>query len=427
MNYVIVLGAGKSGYAVCSVLAKHGTLPVLFDDKYITPLNQCKYIDKAEYIVVSPGIGDTHSVVKYAKAIGKEILGEIEFAYRFSIGNYKNIIGVTGTNGKTTVVSMLGHILSDVAIVAGNIGNAWSNEIEKKNDICVLELSSFQLATIKNFHSNIACVLNLAPDHIDYHGSLKNYYNAKMNLLKNLNENDCCILNSEDKNLLRMAETRANIIMFGFDNISDGCFVKDGTIYYRENGIDKFVVDILMVGNDLRHNIMNVMAVVCVLEKCEDNIYSKLYRLLSYEYYPFRMSNCGTVRGMCVYNDSKSTNVASTVIALKALAKYNKIALILGGRYKNEKFDKIFTFKNISKIYIFGESKDIIYQNAKKCGFNNVIKGSTLDELVKSIFSANEYDCVLFSPACASFDMYSGYEERGKHFNTLLKNVVNES
>lgn len=422
MKYVLIIGAGKSGKAVCDKVAELGLLPVLFDDEYISRDNQKLFVDNAEYIVVSPAVKEDNEVIVYAKSKNISVIGEIEFAYLNSLGSYSSIIGVTGTNGKTTVVSMLGQFLQSEAVVAGNIGNAWASCCSKRVNYCVLELSSFQLMSIDKFKPNIACILNFAPDHIDFHGTIENYYNAKLNLLRNLATSDYCVINQEDSLLCKMAEgTKAIKIYFGYDNKNNGCFIKDDAIYYRENQNIQFVMDLTVFNNPLRHNVLNVMSAICILSKSVQNIYSYLYRILSYIYKSYRMTYCGEVAGIKVFNDSKSTNVASVVSALRSLSTYKKIALILGGRYKNESFVDVLKFDNIANIYLFGESAEIIRNDVERA---STIKTQTflrLDEIIEDIFTKGNYDCVLFSPGCASFDMYSNYEERGKHFDLLIK------
>ncbi len=421
MKYVIVLGAGRSGKAVCLRLSSLGLMPVLFDDEYLSRDEQVKWVSEAEYLIVSPSIKEDNKIVLLAKKLGKKVIGEIEFAYQNTLGNYKNLIGITGTNGKTTVVSMLGHILQGKSLVAGNIGLPWSNFIEHKYNNCILELSSFQLMTIEKFKPNIACILNLAPDHIDFHGSFEKYCQSKLHILKNLTNSDFCVINKEDSVLVNDVDTQAKKVYFGFENDSEGCFIKDGAIYLRERNNIKFILDLSILKSTLRHNILNVMAVACMLSICEDNLYKDLYNILTFNYSPYRMTDCGSIRGVKVYNDSKSTNVASTIAGLNSLSDCKNIALIIGGRYKEESFKEIFKYKNIKTIYLFGESAEIIKNEALKYKLNNVKEFINLNLIVEDIFKTHKFDCILFSPACASFDMYNSYIERGQHFDKLIK------
>ena len=423
MKYVLIIGAGKSGKSVCNYISTLGLLPVLFDDEFITRENQIKWVVGCEYVVVSPSVAPSNEVVMLAKKLGKNIIGDIELTFIYRKLLYKQIVGVTGTNGKTTVVSMLGHILGEDCNMAGNIGIPWMSVSDKQKRVCVLELSSFQLMSIKTFKPDIACILNLAPDHIDYHGSESDYYNAKLSITKNLTSDDWCVLNFEDAVLCKLVNTTANKLYFGYDNTKDGCFIKSNSIYLREGKNEKFIIDLDIIGDTLHHNVLNIMAGVCILSKIEYNLYSHLHRIMEYKYEPYRMAFVGEVCGAKVYNDSKSTNVASALVGLKALSKFSNIALILGGRYKNESFNELFKFKNIKQVYIFGESKNIIYEDAKKLSFENVSLFNNLDEIVNDIFLTKKFDAVLFSPACASFDMYSSYKERGMHFDELIKKI----
>ena len=421
MKYVIVLGAGRSGKAVCLRLSSLGLMPVLFDDEYLPRDEQIKWVGGAEYLIISPSIKADNEVVVLAKKLGKKVIGEIEFAYQHTLGSFNTLIGVTGTNGKTTVVSMLGHILQGKSLVAGNIGFPWSSFIGQRCENCILELSSFQLSTIEKFKPNIACVLNLAPDHIDFHGSLEKYYESKLNIFNRLTSSDYCVINKEDNFLINSVNTRAQKVYFGFNNDKNGCFIEGGGIYLRQGDKVKFILDLSILKSTLRHNILNVMAVVCMLSICEVNLYKDLHNILTFNYSPYRMTDCGKIRGMKVYNDSKSTNVASTIAGLNSVCNCKNIALIIGGRYKEESFKEIFKYKNIKTIYLFGESAEIIKNEALKYRLSNVKQFINLNLIVEDIFKTHKFDCILFSPACASFDMYNSYIERGQHFDKLIK------
>ncbi len=427
MKYVLVLGAGKSGKSVCNILAEKGLLPVLFDDSFITRENQKMWVKESEFIVVSPAIMENNEVVTFAKSLGKNVIGEIEFAFQNIFYPYQNIVGVTGTNGKTTTVTMLGNFLGVEAVVAGNIGTAWSSVLNLKKPNGILELSSFQLMTIREFKPNIACILNLAPDHIDAHGSIENYYNAKLKITQNLGYNDFLVLNFEDKELLkRTKQCNARKFYFGFDNPYNGCFVESNAIYLRDGGNTFFVADIEFLKNKLYHNILNLMASITILYLMNKNIYSLFYKIQTYEYESYRMNDCGKVLGLSVYNDSKATNVSACVGGLRSLDSYKSIALILGGIYKQESFESIFAFNNVKTFYVFGQSKNVIGDEGKRLGKENIKLFNTLKEMVDDIFANREgFDCVYFSPACASFDMFSGYEARGKAFDELIDKYRN--
>lgn len=418
MKKILIVGMGASGKAVFGNAIGHGVLPIFYDDNFLGEVDLEKIIADINLIVVSPAISPTHIIFQLAKKFNIPIVGEIEYAYEMEL-NKRTIVGITGTNGKTTVSTMLHTILSKNFDLAGNIGLPASEILKSKRRGVILELSSFQLMTIQNFNPHIAVLLNLKPDHIDYHKNFKNYKKCKLNIVKNQTSKDFLILNADDRNLKNI-KTSAKVLTFSKKDKSADCYFDGKKIIIQEAGLPVFTIEKSIFGEILEHNIQNIMAVMLVI-KCLNLSYSfALNKLLTYNYQPFRMEFLGVVNFKTIYNDSKSTNVASTISALESLKTKKQICLILGGRYKNESFKTIFSkYKNIDLCLVFGESKFKIEAFAKELGFKNIKLLNTLEEVVEIALNSS-CKIILFSPACASFDMFSGFLERGEKFNSLV-------
>ncbi len=419
MKKILIVGMGASGKAVFSNAISHAVLPIFYDDKILGEVDLEKIIVDINLIVVSPAINPTHTIFQLAKKFDIPIIGEIEYAYLMGLSK-RTIIGITGTNGKTTVSTMCHEVLKENYDLAGNIGLPATKILKSKGKGVILELSSFQLATIQNFSPHIAVLLNLKPDHIDYHKTFKNYKKCKLNIVKNQTAKDFLIVNADDKNFKNI-KTPAKVLTFSKKNKSADCYFDGKKIIIQEAGVSVFTIEKPILGEILDHNIQNIMAVLLIM-KCLNISYSfALNKLLTYKYEPFRMEYVGNFNSKDVYNDSKSTNVASTISALESLKSKKSICLILGGRFKNESFKTIFSkFKNLTQVLVFGESKFQIEAFAKSVNFQNIKLLNTLEEVVKFALNSS-CSTILFSPACASFDMFSGFLERGKKFNQLIK------
>lgn len=425
MKIVLIVGMGASGKVVYKNAITNGMLPIFYDDKILGSVDLQKIICFIDFVVVSPAINNSHIIFSMAKKHKIPIFGEIEFAYLYGLRR-KNILGVTGTNGKTTVCTMLHTILKEKFDLAGNVGTPATDMISSKNSGIILELSSFQLMTIQNFHPHIAVLLNIKPDHIDFHKTFKNYKQSKLNIVKNMTAGDFVIINEDDRNLKKL-KTLARVLTFSKKNKFADCYFNGKKIFINENKTTIYTLDVSVFGKILEHNIENIMAVILAI-KCLNLSYSKaVSRLLSYSYQPFRMAYIGNICNKDIYNDSKSTNVASTISALNGLKKEKSICLILGGRYKKESFRDVFkNFKNLELVLVFGESRFEIEKYANEVGFKNIIILGSLKDVVDNAFASN-CKVILFSPACASFDMFSGFLERGEQFNKLVNEYKSKS
>ncbi|WPX09547.1 UDP-N-acetylmuramoyl-L-alanine--D-glutamate ligase [Anaerocellum danielii] len=447
---VLVVGLGRSGLASARFLKKHGAFIIGFDekpeDKFKNEDRNCaeehcdeiyyceipdEVIDKVQLVVVSPGVPLSKRPLVLAHKKGVEVIGEIELAYRFC--KSKNIVAITGTNGKTTTTTLVGEILKkqyEDVVVCGNIGLPFIDtvEISSENTIFVLEISSFQLETIKYFKPKVGCILNITPDHLNRHMTMENYIKAKMRIFENIDEMGYTVLNY-DNNLTRdlIGLAKGNVVVFSknkfqFENI---VFVENDVIYFTFEGKTQEVMkkdEIFIPG---QHNLENALAAIsCTLpfgvEK--DNIYQVLKTFRGVEH---RIEFVAEIKGVKFYNDSKGTNTDAAEKAISAFE--NPIILIAGGYDKGESFERFagLIAKKVKKVFLLGQTKQKIANELEKIGYRNFELVSNLKEAVeKSFESAQNGDVVLLSPACASWDMFENYEQRGRMFKEYVSELL---
>jgi len=433
---ILVLGLGKSGLEVINFLSNYNANIFLFDDNEDV-LNEIvfKYGYKKysigmqiDFAVISPGISKFHFMVKELNKLNIDIISELELAYNYSKGD---LIAVTGTNGKTTTVSLIGEILKSYTenyYVLGNIGLPYISKVDEICDdsITCLEVSSFQLEFIKNFRSNISIILNLQPDHLDRYYNELDYYSTKLCIYKNCGTQDYVILNFDDNNIINLTSNiKCRKLYISLYNEVYGIYYKDGEIYINLNSF-KYKISTEHIKLYGRHNLYNVMASVLstyLLGIPIDLIVDQIYK---FKGLPHRMQFIKEVSGVKFINDSKATNIASCLTAIKSMDNY--IHVLIGGSDKGEDFNSL--FNNINNkdnitFYFFGGNSESIYNIAKNYYTDNKIyKVDNLYEAVNlSYIYSNEGDTILLSPACASFDKYKNYEERGKHFIDIVRSL----
>ncbi len=405
----IIVGNGISGVGASVALKQKGLRYEFY--------NLDTVIKKGNRVVISPGIPFCHKAIVEAKRVNAEVISELQLGYELC--KDAKIVAVTGTNGKTTVTRLIEKMLnasSVKAVACGNVGYSFSQAVVKeKVDVFVVEASSFQLKTITTFKPHVAVITSLAPDHIDRHGSLSDYINAKLNVAKNMSDKDILTLSSDIKceylkNFHHLAKTE-----FAFINeITRGAYTIANKIYYYGDLIAN-VNDIKLEGS---FNLLNVLLAICVAKKfgVSNQAIKKVISADLNE--PYRFSLSYVKCGKCVYNNSKATNVASAVSASNEM--FDETVMLLGGSGKGESYEPIFSElnKNVTRIITFGEQGDAIYKVAKEYG-KNVERAVTLTEAILSAMSGKE-KCVLFAPACASFDEFSSYVERGEFFDKTV-------
>jgi len=423
-NKILIIGFGESGKWAYNLSIKNGYMPLIYDDKFMDIESILPVVKHLEFAVISPVINRNHPLVKVLDSNGVQIISEIEFAYYFRNLNSK-IIGVTGTNGKTTVVRQLESIFGNSCVVGGNIGVPYSKIVNSTKETVVLELSSFQLDRIINFKPDVSVITNLAPDHIDYHGSFDDYINAKLNILKNCNSKNKIIYFGEDELLCSKIKekTEGDFYYFAFNKkAGNGIYLKNGQVVVCEHGKEKILFSLSDVGQMSKHNILNMLASTMTANLLGVGAEQIISGLKSFSPSPYRQQVVKNNLGITIINDSKSTNLASTLTAIENYKDKN-VCLIVGGKPKNEDYSKLFSHEfRVDKIIAYGEAKNEFKDCAYKCGYKKIVLAETLKESVEIAFNNLRHgDVLLFSPACSSFDQFSSYEERGRVFDELIR------
>lgn len=446
-KYVIVAGAGKSGVAATGLLIRNGARVTLYDqnteidkesilgdfmgsgnvDIALGELTD-ELLEKADLFVISPGIPVDAPFVEKVRKAGIPIWGEIELAYYFCDGH---IAAITGTNGKTTTTTLVGEIFKTYtqdSFVVGNIGLPFTRFADSSTDntYIVAEISSFQLETIHEFRPHVSAILNLTPDHLNRHYTFDNYVDAKFRIAENQTDEDYIVLNMDDPEIMkRVDRLKTNICYFSHNaEVEQGTFVRDGKIYLRKNGIEEYVLDVDRIKILGEHNLENVLAAVCIsafMDIPSDIIRDVVYAFKGVEH---RIEFVREVRDVRYYNDSKGTNPDAAIKAIKAM---KSTTLLIGGGYdKQSDYDEwveCFPGK-VRYLVLIGETADKILTCCKNHGFNEVVKAETLEDAVRFCYShARPGDDVLLSPACASWDMFKSYEERGNLFKLYVDSL----
>lgn len=444
---VLVLGLGKSGIAVANLLLKLNANIVINDNKSVD-LSENIYkelIDKGVKIITgshpitlfdenfsfmfkNPGIPYNNIMVEEAKKRNIPILTEPELAYEVLEGS---MIGVTGTNGKTTTTTLISLILSEdtsksKVFTGGNIGIPLSEEAQKvkKNDYLVSELSSFQLMGIKDLKPKIAVLNNIYSAHLDYHGSREEYISAKMNITKNQTSDDYFVVNYGSDEWINLAKTsKAKIISYKKDDTLDtDAYVKDGYIYYHNEKI--IAIDEIKIPGS--HNVENALAAICVAKILNRSNKDIVKVLSTFGGVKHRIQYVDTINDRLIYNDSKATNIKATSVALSAFSK--PINLIAGGLDRGNGFDELIPFfKNVKSIVVYGETADKLIDSATG-HVDNIIKVNNLVEAVKESYKLSKpEEIILLSPANASWDQFDTFEQRGDLFIDEIEKLKKEN
>lgn len=442
---VLVCGIALSGISAAILLNKMGAFVTLQDIKtedkidyndlqLIKDNNINLYLGKnpddilydIDYIIVSPGIPLTLPYIQKAKKLNIPIIGELELGYIFC---KSQVIGITGTNGKTTTTTLVSEIIKNFkgkVYTVGNIGIPFTSQVLSINedDICVAEVSSFQLETIKTFRPNIACVLNITPDHLDRHKTYENYILSKENIFSNQKEDDYLILNYDDKICFDMArKSKSKVIFFSTkEELDRGIFYKKNNIFVKLD--QEYVISTEKIKVLGLHNIENIIAAIAISEclKIPKNII--IETINNFKGVEHRIEYVTKINNIKFYNDSKGTNVEAAIKSIEAMER--PILLIAGGYDKKVSFTEFAKVinKKVKQLVLIGESSDKIIEECNKLGYTNIIKVNTLEEAVKTCYiKAENGDCILLSPACASWDMFKSYEERGNLFKEIVLNL----
>ena len=437
-----VLGLSKSGMAAAEFLLKLGAKTYVYDDvsgeKIARAINAltalgaicvqaneiAEMTQRCDALVLSPGIPIDHPIAVSFKRAKKAVLGETELAARYMKGL---AVGVTGTNGKTTTVSMLTDVLNAggfSAVACGNIGTPMVTLVDRNDyDVAVAEISSFQMETLNSFCPHVAVVLNVTEDHLNRHYNMENYVFLKRKLLKNLSETEYAVLNYDDKTVRTFADgCKAQAVWFSVKEKVNGAYLFDGTLYFGEEKILR--ADELPVGGI--HNVQNALAVIAVAKTrgVETQTLSTAWK--SFKGVKHRIERVGEWQGITFVNDSKATNVDATVKAVECMQA--ETVLLVGGKDKGYDYKPLFDALKNSKVVhtiLYGENRCKILDGARASGYDSLSMCRDFDTAVKlSALTARRGQTVLLSPASASFDEFTGYEERGERFVGLFEEYV---
>ena len=445
---VLVVGSGKSGVAAAELLRKKGITFVLFDgnkDLDVTALIEKNPVfagaeillgelapedmARIDLVVLSPGVPTDLPMVNELRNRQIPIWGEIELAYHFAKGR---IIAITGTNGKTTTTSLVGEIMAnyfDDVKVVGNIGIPYTSVAADTTEdtVTVAEISSFQLETTHEFAPEVTAILNITPDHLNRHHTMECYIETKESITKNQTAGDTCVLNYEDEVLRRFGGTlQTNVVFFSSKRkLEKGLYLDGEDIFYADGTTDTKVINVNELNILGKHNYENVMAAVGMSLSFGvpmDKIVEVLKRFQAVEH---RIEYVTEKRGVKFYNDSKGTNPDAAIQGIRAM---NRPTLLIGGGYdKQSEYDEwIESFDGkVKKLVLIGQTKEKIAECAKKHGFEDVILCDTFEQAIDTCYAnAVSGDAVLLSPACASWGMFSDYEERGRIFKEYVRNLA---
>ncbi len=443
---VLVVGLGKSGLAAALFLRRRGAQVTVSDvrsadqlAKEIPALIEAGIMVEAgghglltfrrqDLIVVSPGVPlDTPELVQ-ARNLGLPIIGELELAARFLQGK---TLAVTGSNGKTTTTTLLGEILGGAGLttlVGGNIGLPVVELIDPSTDASwsVLEVSSFQLETTVEFHPAIAVILNITPDHLDRHGSMENYCAAKERIFARQTAADCLVMNADNAPCEKAAQhTQASVYWFSVEHpVAQGAWLDSGAVVYRasQNAETEQIMPLKGITLKGAHNIENVLAAVVAARLAGVPSESIRRAVESFQAVEHRLEFVATRRGVQYYNDSKATNVDATAKAIAAFS--GGIHLILGGKDKNSDYTELSELlrERVTAVYTIGAAAAKIESHLR--GVVSLHSCGTLDKALSAASAAaRPGEVVLLAPACASFDQFENYEQRGRVFKQLVKEL----
>ena len=438
----LILGVSKSGTAVAKYLLKNNATCWIYEElknykidnnvSQLTSLGAVRIsteitdqeLEKVDLCIISPGVPINHNLAIRIKKLHKNIIGELEFAYQLSS---PIIVGVTGTNGKTTTVSIIDQIIENANRkhkLLGNIGTPFTCEIDDLDSqtVCVTEVSSFQLEGVNRFKPNIACVLNITPDHLERHYTMDNYVYLKKRILLNQSALDYAVLNYDEQIVRAFSQsTLAKVIFVSTKERVEGAYVLNGQIYY----LDELILDVKDIPLVGEHNLYNCLFSIVVGKLLGISTSNIVNGIINFKGVKHRIQLVEEKNGIKYYNDSKSTNTSSTISAISSINF--PIVLILGGSEKGEDYDKLFTKikeSPVKHVILTGASRYNMLNSAGKVGVKNI---TVTYDFINAFKIANMFaesgDVVLLSPACASFDCFNNYEERGDLFIKLVEAI----
>ena len=439
---ICILGLSKSGIAAAKLLNEKGAICTISDNKApkaedLQTIDELKALNievemrenkketiiSSDFIVTSPGIPPSADVFKLAKVKAIPVLSEIDIAY---LNTDKPFLAITGTNGKTTTTKLLSEIIQKSeknTIACGNIGLPPSSLVNNELDYFTVEISSFQAETSQYFGPFAACFINYSPDHVSWHGSEEAYFEAKSKLFLGANGAKWAVLNNNDQKVMeRFDYCEENILTFGKETDKNCCYIELGIIKFKnQEGEIEEIIGIDEVSLKGKHNLENIMCAICMAKTINTPTDAIKEVLKTFKPPEHRLEFVREINGKKYYNDSKATNTDATIKALESFPN-ETIALIAGGRDKMtplEDFVKV-AKKTTSYIILIGEATERFRKALLKDGYKNIETASSLEEAI-DIASNKDVQNILLAPACASFDMFSCFEERGTAFKDYVQ------
>ena len=438
----LVLGVSKSGFAVANYILSNGGKCFLYEELASQKIDSAiaQLIDlgavrvnkesidqillQIDVVVVSPGVPINHEIAVKSKGMGKRIIGELEFGY---LQFMPNIVAITGTNGKTTTATLIDAILCESgakSLLVGNVGVPLTSKVcdADSDSICVAEVSSFQLETTSSFCPHISCILNIAPDHLERHYSMENYIFLKKRIFKNQKESEYTLLNYDDEVVRNFSsEIKAKVKYISVKTRVDGAYRLGDKLFYS----DQFITTQDSLSLSGEHNVYNALFAICACKLLGVDNESIAKALTSFKGVKHRMELIANINGVEYYNDSKATNTASTITAVENIKR--PTILILGGSDKGETYLELFEkikSSSVKHVIIMGATRLKMFESAVNVGYTNITLTYDFTTAVKiAKLLATEGECVLLSPACASFDSFSSFEERGDKFRQIVEEV----
>lgn len=424
---ILIIGTGTTGKSVYNYAKKHEIDAFILDERENYDGFEREDIFNGDFsgidfAVKSPGIKPESKIIKKLEDKNIKIISDIEFASYFY--KTKDIVAITGTNGKTTITTLVNEILNKVgkSYAVGNIGVGVMDVIDYDPKFIVCEASSFQLAYIDKFHPHVAVITNITSDHLDWHKTVENYRKAKENIYKNLEEDDFLILGASCDYVKTINAGVKNTYYYSYDDLGrPGLFTKDGEIIYRH--FDGTLENIMKVSDVFikgRHNIENAMAAILSAYSLGVDLEIIVDTIKNFKGVEHRIEFVRTFNGISYYNDSKGTNPDSTDVALKA---FEKSVLIIGGYDKGSDFKKLLEDNKdkITSLVVMGATSELIIKEATELGIETTrVKDMEEAVSVATTIARENNSVVLLSPACASWDMYPNYEVRGRHFKEIV-------
>lgn len=444
---IFILGFARSGYEAAKLLVDRGNTVLLNDAKDEKSQNQeqlkelkekgVEFVlgshpdeildDSFDYLIKNPGVPIDHKYVLKAKSLNIPVINEVEMAYQL-LPDDVTLIGITGTNGKTTTTTMIYEIIKASGKnvhLTGNIGYPLCSFITKirTNDIIVMEVSCQQLENLETFKPDIAVMTNLSPAHIDFLKSYENYKRVKAKIFQNHTKDNIAVLNIENPDVLEVTKNiKSTTKYFSSKNEINGCYIKNECIYYYD---DK-VLELEKIKVSGVHNYENIMAAIMVVKELgieNDIIERVIYNFKGVEH---RLEYVKDYNGRIFYNDSKATNNKSTQIALSAFDK--PTVLIMGGLDRNQDFTELTPYmKNVKKVVCYGENKQKVKDYMDSIKVDTVVLENLVDATKEAYNSSSEGDVILLSPATASWDQYKCFEDRGMEYKKTVEGICNEN